>query len=119
MIFIFSVIFLANNRIIPKGVSIVIPVYTMGRSKYFEDADKFKPERFLDEQIPFTYLPFSFGARTCPGSKFAMYELKSILSKIIRNFELSLSKNSEVLAIGGAIVLRPENSIKLNLKCRT
>lgn len=93
----------------------------MGRNpKYFEDGDKFRPERFLDEQKPFTYLPFSFGPRTCPGQKFAMYEMKSILSKIILNFEISLTKDSEMEPIlSGATVLRPHNPIKFKLKCRS
>lgn len=67
----------------------------------------------------FTYLPFSSGARNCPGQKFAMYEMKCILSKLLRNFEISLSKGSEIEPVLSAeIVLRPENSIKFNLKRR-
>lgn len=116
-----ALLFAAKNRILPRGATIIIPLFTIGRGvKSHEDADKFKPERFLDEQAPFTYLPFSFGVRTCPGQKFAMHEMKSILSKIIRNFEISLTKDSEMEPIlSGATVLRPDNPIKFYLKCRS
>lgn len=117
--------FAANNRMIPKGSTILIPFCTISRNReYFDEPDKFKPERFLDEQImqnknPFTYLPFSSGPRNCIGQKFAMYEMKCIISKILRNFEISLTKDCEVDPILSAeIVLRPENAIKFNLKRR-
>lgn len=110
---------------VPKGATILIPFCTINRNpEYFDEPDVFKPERFLDEQLmqkknPFTYLPFSAGPRNCIGQKYAMYEMKCILSKILRNFEISLTKDSEMEPILCAeIVLRPESAIKFNLKRR-
>lgn len=37
----------------------------------------------------------SFGSRNYIGQKFAMYEMKSVVSKFIRNFELALPKRSQ------------------------
>lgn len=109
----------------PKGSTILIPFVTISRnSEYFSEPDAFKPERFLDEKIiqkknPYAYLPFSAGPRNCIGQKFAMYEMKCVLSKILRNFELKLTKDSELTPIlSAAIVLRPETAIKFNLKRR-
>lgn len=117
--------------------------------EYFDEPEKFKPERFLDEQSPFTFLPFSAGPRNCPGNektlgvrvrfepsstkvffsflyaisgqKFAMYELKCIISKILRNFKISLAPDTEFdsLILTAELVLRPANAIKFNLKRRT
>lgn len=62
-----SIVFTANNRVVPRGSTIIIPFFTISRNaEYFEDPEEFKPERFLDEQImekknPFAYLPFSAG----------------------------------------------------------
>lgn len=117
--------FAANNRLVPKGSTFGIPFYVIFRnSEYFDEPEQFRPERFLDEQImqkknPYTYLPFSAGPRNCVGQKFAMYEMKCIISKILRNFEISLSKDSEMDPIlSGELVLRPKNAIKFNLKSR-
>lgn len=116
---VFDSCFTAKGRVIPRGASIGIPMYTLGRNKkYFKDPDKFMPERFLDEQIPFTYLPFSYGPRTCPGPKFAMYEMKSILSKVLLNFEVSLTDDSDMV-LSGATVLRPEYPLKFKFKSRS
>lgn len=116
----------ANNRIVPKGANIYITICTMNRNgKYFEKPDEFMPERFLGEHTmekrnAFAYIPFSAGPRNCIGQKFAMYELKSILSKIVQNFEVSLTKESEAHPIlSAALVLRPENSIRFYFKRRT
>lgn len=117
---------LANNRIVPKGSNVVIPFFNIFRCpEYFENAEQFQPERFSNEQLvekknPYTFIPFSAGPRNCPGQKFSMYEMKSTLSKILHNFEISLTKDSEGQPVLGCpIVLRPEKPIKFNLKRRT
>lgn len=64
----------------------------------WEDPDNFRPERFLVEsnvQNGFAYVPFSAGPRNCIGQKFDMLEMKSIISKTLRDFELRLGKNYE------------------------
>lgn len=57
--------FPGNNRVIPTGANVVIPIYSIQRKEtYFEDATEFKPERFLAERSAdssFVYIPFSAG----------------------------------------------------------
>lgn len=110
---------------IPTGANVVIPIYTIHRNEAnFEDATKFKPERFLtersaDKHSSFVYIPFSAGPRNCIGQKFAMYEIKSIVAKILRNFEISLTESSEAFPILSAeLILRPESSIGFRFKRR-
>lgn len=110
---------------IPKGSTIFIPFCTIFRSpNYFEEPDKFMPERFSKEQTklknsPFTYSPFSAGPRNCVAQKYAMYEMKCLILKMLWNFEISLAKENEVEPILCAeIILRPEKAIKFNLKRR-
>lgn len=60
-----------------------------------------------------------FSARNCIGQKFAMYEIKSIVSKILRNFEISLTESSEAFPVLSAeLILRPESSIDFRFKPR-
>lgn len=115
----------AQNRVIPAGSNIIVPIYCMGHNpNYFEEPEKFKPERFLSErsmekQNSFTYIPFSAGPRNCIGQKFALYEIKSIVSKILRNFELVLANESVTYPVLSAeLVLRPESSINFYFKPR-
>ena len=93
--------------------------------EYFEDPEEFRPERFLDEQIiqkknPFAYIPFSAGPRKCIGQKYAMYEMKCIVSKILHNFEVSLTEESIAHPVlSASLVLRPDSVIKFYFKRRT
>jgi cytochrome P450 family 4 len=58
------------------------------------------------------------GPRNCIGQKFAMYELKSIISKVIKNFELSLPGNEDELEIYSDMILNSQNGVKLAVKKR-
>lgn len=82
-----------DGKIIPAGVNISLSIYHLNRDpKYFTDPEEFKPERFLNKELwnenAFVYVPFSAGPRNCIGQKFAMLELKSTISNVVRNFEL-------------------------------
>lgn len=125
MAFIQLLILTAENRKIPAGSNIIVPIYSMGHNeKYFENPEAFKPERFsgersMEKQNSFTYIPFSAGPRNCIGQKFAFYEIKSIVSKILRNFEIVLTQESETYPVLSAeLVLRPESSISFYFKPR-
>ncbi|XP_041367863.1 probable cytochrome P450 12a5, mitochondrial [Gigantopelta aegis] len=61
---------------------------------FVDDAHSFRPERWLrDDDLhlkprPFTYLPFGFGKRSCPGKRLAEQEVSLALIKILQNFEV-------------------------------
>lgn len=82
-----------TNLVIPAGVAILIPVDAIHNDeKYFENPEKFDPERFTEEnvkkQIPYTYLPFSEGPRICIGLRFGTMQTKIGLIKLLRNFKI-------------------------------
>ncbi|KAH8412328.1 hypothetical protein KR009_001338 [Drosophila setifemur] len=79
-----------NGTMVPKGTTINIPIVLMGYNEsVFKDPHHFRPERFEEEKpSPFEYVPFSAGPRNCIGQKFALLELKTAISKIVRSFEV-------------------------------
>lgn len=113
-----------NDFTLPKDLNLVISPYLMGRDpNIFPDPLAFNPERFDIETTnevvnPYAYVPFSAGPRNCIGQKFALYEMKSILCKIVRSFELSVSKENENPLVFCDLVLKTENGIVLNIKKR-
>ena len=62
---------------VPKGTIVAYCIYAMHRRRdfYGEDADEFKPDRWLDEggkkglRVGWEYLPFNGGPRICIGRK--------------------------------------------------
>uniref|UniRef100_A0A034W2C6 Cytochrome P450 4d2 n=1 Tax=Bactrocera dorsalis TaxID=27457 RepID=A0A034W2C6_BACDO len=113
-----------RGKPIPAGTNVTIGIYIMQRDpKYFPEPDTFRPERFLNESLEdgetrnaYVYVPFSAGPRNCIGQKFAMLEMKSTLSKILRHFELL--PLGEELRPTLTIVLRSENGSQMGLKPR-
>lgn len=88
----------------------------------FTDPNEFKPERFFNEgetglqMNPFLYTPFSAGPRNCIGQKFAMLEMKSVISKMLRHFELlPLGPEAQPLT---TIVMRSKTGATIGLRPR-
>lgn len=73
---------------------VIFPHYVISNiDKYFKDADKFIPERWLKTSSssscpaqkihPFASLPFGYGRRTCLGKRFADTEMMILLAKVV------------------------------------
>lgn len=99
----------------------------MGRNpRLFEDPLRFWPERFamenggINDTNYFTYVPFSAGPRNCIGQKFASLEIKSVISKILRFFEVSLAEDSiKEPLLTAELILFTESKINFHLKPRS
>lgn len=82
-----------NKYTIPAGSNILIFPYATHRiSEIYPDPERFDPERFSPEQSekrhPYAFIPFSAGPRNCIGYKFAFIEMKTVISTILRRYEL-------------------------------
>ena len=81
---------------VKKGTVVAWSVYTMHRRKdfYGEDAEEFRPERWLDDPASgrkglrpgWEYLPFNGGARICLGQQFALTEASYTTVRLCQAF---------------------------------
>lgn len=87
---------------IPKDTGILIPVWDIHRDpEQWPDPEKFDPERFSlaskreSTRHSMAYLPFGAGPRNCIGIRFGQLEAKLALARVILNYELELSPQTE------------------------
>ncbi|KIJ43530.1 hypothetical protein M422DRAFT_253106 [Sphaerobolus stellatus SS14] len=93
-----------------KGQRVIISIaaYQRLKSVWGEDADEWRPKRFLEgvERLQSTSLgvmsnmgsaTFSSGVRSCIGWRFAMIEMQAILIELVENFEWSPAPGVEIL----------------------
>lgn len=84
---------------IPRGTVInIAAAQIMNDPDYWEEPEKFKPERFMPENrhklIPCTYLSFGAGPRHCLGMRFALTEAKLAIAKLLINFKFEPAPNT-------------------------
>lgn len=111
-----------DGRVIPAGVDIRLNFSHIFTSpKYFEDPEKFIPERFDINSTykvhPFAFTPFSYGLRNCIGQKFAILSIKAALIKLIQNFEFIPMGDAPILSF--EVVTRAVNGMQLAIKLRS
>ncbi|XP_075978861.1 cytochrome P450 4d8-like [Anticarsia gemmatalis] len=77
---------------LPPGTGVMVNVWAIHRNPRYwgEDAELFRPERFIDLDLenPAAFMPFSNGPRNCIGYQFAMIAMKTVLSHILKHYKI-------------------------------
>lgn len=97
---------------IEKGSMVFLsPWITQRDSRWFENPQRFDPERFLDpafEELPkYAYFPFAGGPRVCIGNNFALMEATLLLACIVQRFDLTMVPRHPVVP-NPTVTLRPK-----------
>lgn len=96
---------------IPTNSMLFIHIMKLHRNPtiWGENALEFDPDRFLPENIakrpPYSYIPFSGGARNCIGMKYAMVSAKVVLANILRRFKFSTDLKFEDIRVRVDLIL--------------
>jgi cytochrome P450 family 4 len=91
---------------------VCVLIYGMHCPAVYRDPDAFKPERFLPEQSagrhPFTFIPFSAGLRNGIAQKYGLFELKVVLSTLIRRFRFSMDEATKVRTVASSEIVQSQ-----------
>ncbi|CAF1113754.1 unnamed protein product [Didymodactylos carnosus] len=97
---------------IPKGSVIQPDVYSIHYDPDLwgpVDPEKFHPERHSTKRHPLCYLPFGSGPRNCVGMRFALTEMKILLTRLLKQYTIvKCDKLEEKLNIRQITVIAPE-----------
>ncbi|MGA2163169.1 MAG: cytochrome P450 [Solirubrobacteraceae bacterium] len=78
-----------GGYLLPAGTIVSVTIISVHLSEVFPDAERFRPERFLDQPTPsYALIPFGGGSRRCIGASFALMEMKTILRTVLEHVEL-------------------------------
>ncbi|PKC06118.1 cytochrome P450 [Rhizophagus irregularis] len=84
---------------------------------YWEDSDKFNPDRWLvegSESKKLSFLMFGGGLRICPGRKLAMIELVCLIALLYRKYEIDLvDMNAPLKVISGGVTACTELLVEI------
>ncbi|XP_062915029.1 cytochrome P450 3A24-like [Mobula hypostoma] len=114
-----------NGVAIPKGTVVVVPVYVLHRdTKYWEEPEEFRPERFSKEEWKSSnsciLLPFGLGPRNCIAMRFAQFVIKMGLVSLLQRLTFVPCKETPVpLEIDVKGPMHPKKPIILKLVPRT
>ncbi|KAF0934599.1 hypothetical protein E2562_025684 [Oryza meyeriana var. granulata] len=111
-----------KTAVIPRGTNMWIDVVAMHRDGelWGEDANEFRPERFMREAVQggcrhrMGFVPFGFGGRICVGRNLTAMELRVVLAMVLRRFALEVAPEYRH-APRIMLSLRPSHGIQLRL----
>ncbi|MGA8222349.1 MAG: cytochrome P450 [Candidatus Acidiferrales bacterium] len=106
----------------PVGSTFLVSQYVMHRdSRFYDDPDAFRPERWLDglaARLPAgAYFPFGDGPRRCIGQGFALLESALVIATIAQKFRFRLVPGHPVIP-EPLVTLRPRQGIRMTLQAR-
>ncbi len=104
---------------VPAKTNLIICSFITHRHPdFWQDADRFDPERFTparsEGRPTFAYLPFGGGPRVCIGNGFAMTEAQLVLATIAQRYRLRLAPGHPV-ELHPLVTLRPRHGMRMTL----
>jgi cytochrome P450 len=108
-----------DGKEIKVGDRVMMFAYGVHHSaKYWDDPESFKPERFMGEavkkRVPYTYLPFGGGKRSCIGGAMSQVENTLALSILLRKFRPEYV-GTEPPGLNATVTLTPRGGLMFKM----
>ncbi|PRQ59927.1 putative abieta-7,13-dien-18-ol hydroxylase [Rosa chinensis] len=111
---------------IKKGQLVIFQPYSMGRMKFIwgDDAEEFRPERWLDEngnfqeESPFKFLAFNAGPRICMGKDYSFILMKIFAAALLNNYTFKLSDEKKVVKYKMMVTLHINKGLNVHASPR-
>ncbi|CAN4111652.1 unnamed protein product [Withania somnifera] len=114
---------LPDGFCVNKGDMVCYQPYAMGRMKFIwgDDAEEYKPERWLDgdgffrQESPFKFTAFQAGPRICLGKEFAYRQMKIFSAVLLRYFVFKLSDDNKTVYYRTMINLHIDGGLPIHV----
>ncbi|MGK7955011.1 MAG: cytochrome P450 [Crocosphaera sp.] len=100
-----------------KGMSLAPCIYLVHHHPdIYPNSKQFEPERFLNRQFsPYEFIPFGGSNRRCIGYALALYEMKLVLAKILKQVSLKLVNSQPILPVRRGFTMSPQGGVKMQV----
>lgn len=87
---------IAGHKIVRDSAIIMSPYFIHRNPGYWQDADSFKPERWLEEKemTPGSYVPFGWAPKACIGSQLGIFQMLLLGRLLCTDYQLRLADNA-------------------------
>ncbi|CAH2056497.1 unnamed protein product, partial [Iphiclides podalirius] len=111
-----------KNYTLRAGRTCIVSLYGIHRHQMWgEDAEEFRPERWLDPStLPAranAFVAFSLGRRQCIGKAYAMISLKTTLAHFFRRYKVTADHTKMVLKMD--VLLKPASGHEISIEKRS
>ncbi|EZA52917.1 Cytochrome P450 4C1, partial [Ooceraea biroi] len=107
-----------QSYIVPVGTQVHVDILHRHKNpEFWPNPEVFDPDRFLPELVqdphPFAYIPFSAGSRNCIGQRFAMMEMKTVISTLVHNYYLEPIDHLKNIRLFIDLIIRPKHPVRI------
>lgn len=102
-----------------KSEVVILPYITQRHPDFWDEPEKFSPERFapdkINSRLRYAYFPFGGGPRQCIGNNFALIECHLILATLAQKYRMTPVEGHKV-EHDPSVTLRPRYGIRMRLR---
>jgi cytochrome P450 family 135 len=103
---------------LPAGIRVYPAIVLVQRREdLYPQADKFRPERFLDEGAEsYAWIPFGGGIRRCIGAALAQAEMAEVIRTVLSRVELRAMRPQPESVVMRGITLAPQHGTPVEIE---